>query len=105
MPNRAELTSLLDLSQIDPALPAGHPFLGFDTFLNPKYYWTSSYTCIISVSGCGGVLPYRVEVSFMGSDCSPKRLIVGVAQFVPLALFAFADLIASTNVQSPELTL
>jgi len=36
---------------------------------------------------------------------SPKRPIVEVAQVVPLALLAFADLIASTSVQPVELTL
>ena len=38
LPNRKELTSLVDRSQHDPALPAGHPF----TNVEPGGYWTSS---------------------------------------------------------------
>jgi hypothetical protein len=40
LPNRRELESLLDSGRFDPALPAGHPFLG----VQPSYYWSSSTT-------------------------------------------------------------
>ena len=40
VPNRRELFSLISLEQINPALPAGHPF--FNVFTS--YYWTST-TC------------------------------------------------------------
>ena len=39
LPNRFELESLLDLSQTDPTLPPGHPFINVQN----DYYWTSSY--------------------------------------------------------------
>ena len=39
LPNRFELESLLDLSQVDPALPPGHPFIN----VRNNCYWTSSY--------------------------------------------------------------
>ena len=39
LPNRFELESLLDLSQANPALPPGHPFLN----VRNNCYWTSSY--------------------------------------------------------------
>ena len=38
LPNRHELASLIDLGKYNPALPAGHPFIG----VQPSYYWTSS---------------------------------------------------------------
>ena len=38
LPNRNELTSLLDLGTVNPALPAGHPFTNFVAF----WYWSSS---------------------------------------------------------------
>jgi hypothetical protein len=39
VPNRFEMESLLDLSQTDPTLPPGHPFINVQN----NYYWTSSY--------------------------------------------------------------
>ncbi|MCP4696819.1 MAG: DUF1566 domain-containing protein [Gammaproteobacteria bacterium] len=39
LPNRNELNSLVDVSQVGPALPSGHPFSGVQT---DKYYWTST---------------------------------------------------------------
>jgi hypothetical protein len=38
LPNRNELESLIDLGKFNPALPAGHPFIG----VQPSYYWTST---------------------------------------------------------------
>lgn len=38
LPNRNELQSLLDLEQLSPALPSGHPFTNFQA----SYYWSSS---------------------------------------------------------------
>jgi hypothetical protein len=38
LPNRNELTSLLDLGQRDPALPRGHPFTNFQA----NRYWSST---------------------------------------------------------------
>ena len=38
LPNRNELTSLLDLGQRDPALPRGHPFTSFQA----NRYWSST---------------------------------------------------------------
>lgn len=40
LPNRFELESLLDMSQIDPALPSGHPFSGVQ--VGESLYWTST---------------------------------------------------------------
>lgn len=40
IPNRFELESLLDLGEVDPALPAGHPFENVSSGIP---YWTSSY--------------------------------------------------------------
>lgn len=39
IPNRFELESLLDLGEVGPPLPAGHPF----TNVQLDYYWSSSY--------------------------------------------------------------
>jgi len=41
IPNRFELESLLDLGEVDPALPTGHPFQ--NVVSSGKPYWTSSY--------------------------------------------------------------
>lgn len=41
LPNLRELLSLIDFSQISPALPAGHPFLNTVSSL-PSYYWSST---------------------------------------------------------------
>ncbi len=38
LPNRNELTSLLDLNKRNPALPSGHPFTDFQA----AKYWTST---------------------------------------------------------------
>ncbi|MBF0178303.1 MAG: DUF1566 domain-containing protein [Magnetococcales bacterium] len=38
LPNKVELKSLVDRSQISPALPSGHPFSGVQS----NYYWSSS---------------------------------------------------------------
>jgi hypothetical protein len=38
LPNRKELLSLTDSSQISPGLPAGHPFMNFNWD-----YWSSTY--------------------------------------------------------------
>ena len=38
LPNRNELTSLLDLGTFIPALPSGHPFTNFQ----PDFYWSST---------------------------------------------------------------
>ena len=38
VPNRNELQSLLDLEQLSPALPSGHPFTNFQA----SYYWSST---------------------------------------------------------------
>lgn len=38
LPNRNELQSLLDLGQLSPALPSGHPFVNFQA----SYYWSST---------------------------------------------------------------
>lgn len=38
LPNRNELQSLLDLGQLSPALPSGHPFTNFQA----SYYWSST---------------------------------------------------------------
>jgi hypothetical protein len=38
LPNRNELTSLLDLGTVNPALPSGHPFTNFVSSL----YWSST---------------------------------------------------------------
>jgi Protein of unknown function (DUF1566) len=38
LPNRNELTSLMDLGTFNPTLPAGHPFINFD----PSFYWSST---------------------------------------------------------------
>jgi hypothetical protein len=38
LPNRNELTSLLDLENFNPALPAGHPFMNFQS----DDYWSST---------------------------------------------------------------
>jgi hypothetical protein len=38
LPNRNELTSLLDLGNYNPALPTGHPFVSFEL----AYYWSST---------------------------------------------------------------
>lgn len=46
--NRAELTSLLDISQ-SPALPTGHPFSNVEL----NYYWTSSYHAFFKALGVG----------------------------------------------------
>lgn len=40
LPNRSELLSLIDLSETDPALPAGHPF----NHVASDNYWSSSYS-------------------------------------------------------------
>ena len=37
LPNVKELQSLIDFGQLDPALPAGHPFAGVQS----NYYWSS----------------------------------------------------------------
>ncbi|HBI15919.1 MAG TPA: hypothetical protein DDY20_10470 [Desulfobulbaceae bacterium] len=39
LPNRFELESLLDIGQVGPPLPSGHPFINVVL----DYYWTSSY--------------------------------------------------------------
>jgi hypothetical protein len=38
LPTIEELASLVDTSQSNPALPAGHPFTGVQSY----YYWSSS---------------------------------------------------------------
>lgn len=38
LPNITELKSLVDIERTNPALPAGHPFTGVQSF----YYWSSS---------------------------------------------------------------
>ncbi len=48
LPNRSELTSLLDISQ-SPALPTDHPFTGVQL----DYYWTSSYHAFFKALGIG----------------------------------------------------
>lgn len=42
LPNRRELRSLISYQTRDPALPAGHPFLG----VYPGWYWTSTSAAI-----------------------------------------------------------
>ena len=39
LPNIRELQSLVDYGQVDPALPAGHPFTGV---LDLEHYWSST---------------------------------------------------------------
>lgn len=39
LPNVRELCSMLDYSQVEPAMPKGHPFVGVPT---GNFYWTSS---------------------------------------------------------------
>ena len=41
LPNRRELFSLVSHEAINPALPAGHPFMN----VFPGYYWTSTSVC------------------------------------------------------------
>jgi hypothetical protein len=43
MPNRNELTSLLDLGEFNPALPRGNPFTNF-RFSPGDEYWSSTAT-------------------------------------------------------------
>jgi len=43
LPNRKEFISLMDYSQSNPALPAGHPFLHVQT---STYYWSSTTTAL-----------------------------------------------------------
>jgi|SRR3990170_1252213 len=38
LPNRNQLTSLLDLENFNPALPTGHPFMNFQLY----HYWSST---------------------------------------------------------------
>jgi len=59
LPNRNELHSLLDFSQDNPALPAGHPFTNVNT---TDYYWSSTTAIAFSKSSAwiadmwGGVM-------------------------------------------------
>lgn len=62
LPNRFELESLLDLSRMDPALPAGHPFLNVQS----SYYWTSSYNSFFVGLGVGWT------VSFSAGDVEAR---------------------------------
>ena len=54
LPNRNELLSLMDISQIDPPLSIGHPFenVEFD------YYWSSSYSVYGANLGVGWVVDF-----------------------------------------------
>jgi len=45
LPNRNELTSLLDLEKFNPAVPTGHPFMNFQSF-----YWSSTTVATAPVS-------------------------------------------------------
>ena len=45
LPNRNELTSLLDLGTFDPALPAGHPFMNVADF-----YWSSTTVAVETIA-------------------------------------------------------
>jgi hypothetical protein len=42
LPNRNELTSLLDLENVNPALPTDHPFMSFQS----SFYWSSTTDAI-----------------------------------------------------------
>ncbi|MDD2366041.1 MAG: DUF1566 domain-containing protein [Desulfuromonadaceae bacterium] len=48
LPNRKELQSLVDRSQANPALPAGHPFSGVQS----DYYWSSTSDAYDSTFAC-----------------------------------------------------
>lgn len=41
LPNRKELESLLDLGQLNPSLPSGHPFINVPSDFS-DYYWSST---------------------------------------------------------------
>lgn len=61
LPNIVELESLVDLSQYDPALPAGHPFSGVRTYYgSPNFYnyayWTSTFVGMYNTTGMVGVI-------------------------------------------------
>ena len=64
LPNRFELESLLDLSEMAPSLPLGHPFTDVET---DDYYWTSSYIPYFVDLGAGWT------VSFHSGDVSPRN--------------------------------
>ena len=42
LPNRKELTSLIDLGETDPTLPLGHPFDNVHTDPPQIMYWSST---------------------------------------------------------------
>ncbi|MDD2365137.1 MAG: DUF1566 domain-containing protein [Desulfuromonadaceae bacterium] len=48
LPNRKELQSLVDRSQANPALPAGHPFSG----VRSNFYWSSTSYAVNSTYAC-----------------------------------------------------
>ncbi|MBK9096299.1 MAG: DUF1566 domain-containing protein [Anaerolineae bacterium] len=53
LPNVNELHSLIDLTQLNPALPAGHPFTGVQPdgyWASTTYAWVSSYAWYVFLS-------------------------------------------------------
>jgi hypothetical protein len=67
LPNRFELESLLDLSQVDPALPPGHPFTNVRI---DNYYWTSSYHAFFFELRVGWT------VNFSSGDVTPRSWVL-----------------------------
>jgi hypothetical protein len=55
LPNRFELESLLDLGNVFPALPSGHPFVT----VQPYYYWSSTTYAYSSIA-------WYVDMSYGG---------------------------------------
>lgn len=69
LPNRAELTSLLDISQSEPALPIGHPF----TNVQSEFYWTSSYHSFFVALGIGWAVHFSAgDVERMSWKLEPS---------------------------------
>jgi len=58
LPTPEELMSLVDRTQSNPALPAGHPFQ--NVLMNPVY-WSASVDVPLTVSKPGSGLPVKIE--------------------------------------------
>jgi hypothetical protein len=64
LPNRNQLTSLLDLGNFDPALPTGHPFVNFQS-----RYWSS--TTLVSSTNFAWSVDFVIGlVDFLGKTTS-----------------------------------
>ncbi len=68
LPNRSELTSLLDFENFNPALPSGHPFMNFQS----SFYWSSTtyafspaFAWDVDITGQGPLGMRKVEGKFV----------------------------------------